>query len=289
MINTLRMDFRRLFKTRGFYLACLWALGIMAIMATASWFLADEFVREAGSLAGFSGGQIAQEARKLFNVSRFASFFMGAPSFMHLFLVVFAAGYISRDHQSGYFKNLLALPGAREKWLVGKQAAALAAGALFYGVVILGSVVVTLLFGNTPRIDVPQLAAFFGLHLSADLALFALLTLATALFQTRTAAVMVGMVFAFNMQALIYLLIDQIGFLPFALSEYGMVGLAGRLDIFTFGQAQPDLLSSMMMGRGGFSNIAPTTPGQLLPVSLGLWAVLTFLSWITLRYRDYRG
>ena len=90
MINTLRMDFRRLFKTRGFYLACLWALGIMAIMATASWFLADEFAREAGGLAGLSGGLMVAEARKLFNVSRFASFFMGA------------AGYSSRVLHLGY-------------------------------------------------------------------------------------------------------------------------------------------------------------------------------------------
>ncbi|MDD4081502.1 MAG: ABC transporter permease, partial [Eubacteriales bacterium] len=204
MINTLRMDFRRLFKTRSFYFTFLWALALMAIMATASWFLADNMAREAGGLAGLTGGQILSEARKLFNVSRFASFFMGAPSFMHLILVVFAAGYISKDHQSGYFKNLLTLPGAREKWLAGKQLAMLVAGVLFYVVIILGSILVTVLFGNAPVIDVPQLAAFFGLHLTADLALFALLTLTTALLQTRTAAVMVAMVFAFNMQALLY-------------------------------------------------------------------------------------
>ena len=287
MINYLLMDFRRLFKTRGFYLTCLWVLALLGIMATASWFLADQLARNAGGLAAFSGDQILSEARKLFNVSRFASFFMSGTSFMHLFLAVFAAGFISREHQSGYFKNLLSIRGAREKWLVGKQLSMLGAGVVFYLVIILGSVLVTLLFGNQPVIDLAQLGAFFGLHLTADLALFALLCLATAFFQSRAAVMVVGMVFSFNMQALLYLLIDQINFLPFKLSEYGMMGLAGRLDIFSFGSTPPDMLSSMM---GGGSLTGPaTTPGALLPVSLGLWAVLTVLSLITLRYRDYKG
>lgn len=288
MIKYLRMDIKRLFKTRAFYVTILAAILVLALFATAGWFLADNFTR-GEDMGGLPMGSLIEQARKMFNVARFSSFFMGSPSLHHLLLVVFAAGFISKDHQTGYLKNLFVLQGLREKWLVSKLITMLLAGVLYYLGIILAAAGATLLFGNAPQINVAQLGSFFGLHLTADLALFAILCLTVAFFQSKTSAVVVGMLLSFNIQNLIFLLLDQIGFLPFKLTDYGMMNLVGRLDITTFGGASPDMLSSAMNSMGGGMGGNPTTAAKLLPVTLGWFAVATLLSWMTLRWRDYKG
>lgn len=291
MMGLLRMDLRRLFKTRSFYFTMLWALLILAIFATAGWFFADEALRSMGdqTIMGLPADQMIREARKMFNVSRFSSFFMGAPSLMHLLLVTFGAGFLAKDHQTGYFKNLLCLRGMRTKWLLSKVVTLLVAGAVFYLALIAGSTAATLLFGNTPHIDVAQLGTFFGLHLITDMALFMVTAAVVAFFQSRTAAVMAAMVLGFNMQAIIYMLLDQIGFLPFKLSSNGLMSLTGRLNINDYGKGGADLLTAVMGAMSGGQQAAGTTPAQLLPISLGLFFGMLFVSWLMLRHRDYKG
>ncbi len=293
MTGILKMDLRRLFKTRSFYLSMLWAMVILAIFATAGWFFADEALRSMGGtqVMGMPADRLIHEARKMFNVSRFASFFMGAPSLMHLLLVTFGAGFLAKDHQTGYFKNLLSIRGLRTKWLLSKVVTLLVAGTVFYLALVLGSVLATALFGNTPRVDLGQLTVYFGLHLISDMALFMVIAAVVAFFQSRTAAVMMAMVLSFNMQAILYLLIDQIGFLPFKLARSGLMSMTGRLDISAFGQGEVDLLSGFLRGPHGPAGTPaqPITLGELLPVSLGIFAVMLLVSWLILRYRDYKG
>ena len=292
MMGLLKMDLRRLFKTRSFYFAMFWALLILGIFATAGWFFAVEATRNMGSttVMGMPADVMIKEARKLFNVNHFASFFMGAPSLMHLLLVTFGAGFLAKDHQTGYFKNLLCIRGLRTKWLISKVLTLLVAGVVFYTVLVLGSVLATFMYGNAPKVNVAQLGAFFGLHLMTDMTLWMVVAAVVAFFQSRTAAVMVAMVLSFNMQAILYLLLDQIGFLPFKLARHGLMSMTGRLNIQQFGTGEADMLGGMMGSMHGPGQAAGAiTLNELLPVSLGLFALMLLVSWLLLRYRDYKG
>jgi ABC-type transport system involved in multi-copper enzyme maturation permease subunit len=280
MINMLHMDIRRLFKTRGYYITMLVSLILLAIFATAGYIvtgLGGSFgpQMENMSMGDATPAMIAQ-ARRMMDFNFFASFYLSHNSILHLLIALFAAGFISKDHQTGYFKNLLCIRSLRLKWLAGKLITMLLAAVIYYLVFLLGCALAVVLYGNPLTIDVSRVAAYFGLHLTVDMALFAVAALVVAALQTKTAAVIISLLLSFNIQAILYLLLDQLGLFPFKLQEWGMMSLASKLPL------QGSFLSMMTSGDG-------TTAGQLLPVSLGVFAVFSLLSLLTLYRVDYKG
>lgn len=279
MIRTLRMDFRRLFRTRSYYISILIALAFLAILGGAAYYvtgLAQQMAQTEVDLSTISNPTVLDMARQQMNIGFFASFFLSHNSLLHLILVLFAAGYIAKDHQSGYLKNLFCIPQLRLKWLFSKLIVLLVASLLYYLVFLLGCALVVLLYGNTLSPDFADLARYFGLHLSVDMALFALICLITALLQTKTAAVILALVLSFNLQGILYLLIDSIGFLPVKLGSYGMMGLAGKLQL-------EGSIMSFVSKTGG------TTTAQMLPVSLTLFVLSLFAGIFAIHRVDYRA
>ncbi len=280
MINIIKMDVQRLFKTRGYYTTILVSLILLAIFATAGYIvtgLGGSFGPGARDIpAGLATPALIAQARRMMDFNFFASFYLSHNSILHLLIALFAAGFISRDHQTGYFKNLLCIRDLRLKWLVSKFVTMLLAAVIYYLVFLLGCAVAVLLYGNPLTINLGQVATYFGLHLTVDMALFAVAALVVAVLQTKTAAVIISLLLSFNIQAILYLLLDQLGLFPFKLQEWGMMSLASKLPL------QGSFLS-MMSGGGG------TTAGQMLPVSLGVFAVFALLSLLMLHRVDYRG
>lgn len=280
MMRYLAMDIRRLFKTRGFYVTILISLVLLGIFAGASYFvtgIGEEMLPEghAGQMP-FGGEAMLQQARRMMNFSFFVSFYLSSNSILHLLLAVMAAGFISKDHQTGYLKNLFCIRGLREKWLISKLLTMLLAAVVFYGVFSLASALVVVIYGNPVQIDWAATLSYLGLHLTVDLALFAVICLVTALWQTKTAAVVIAMLVSFNLQSIIYLLVDQFGLFEFKLREWGMMSQANGLRL------AGGLTSFVQEGTG-------TQAGELLPVSLGLMLGASLLCWLTLRKRDYKG
>lgn len=278
MIRYLRMDLRRLFKTRGFYLSILLSLVFLLILSIAAYFvtgLAQEMTGQEFS-GPMNNPMIITQARSQMNVGFFASFFLSHNSLLHLLLALFAAGFIAKDHQSGYLKNLFCLPGLRFRWFFAKLIVLLIAALIYYAVYLLGCLLVVLIYGNPLSLNWADLARYFGLHLSVDMALFALICLITSLLQTKSAAVILALVLSLNIQGIFYLLIDSIGFLPFKLGEYGMMRLASRLI------TQGSITSFIGASQG-------TTAQQLLPVSLGLLLIASAACLYSLHRVDYRG
>ncbi|MHC1787350.1 MAG: hypothetical protein AB9880_09850 [Christensenellales bacterium] len=286
MRHYIAMDFRRLFKTRSYYAAILIALALLAIYASAAFFFTGAGVPKAApGEAPLRITALLKQARQFLDLNHFASVMNTGTGMLHLILAAFAAAFISKDHQSGYLKNLYGIRDLRGKWLLSKLVVMMTAAVLYYLCYLAGASLVTLLYGNAFSPDIGALAGYYGLHLSVDLALFGLILLTVTLLQTKTAAVVVALLLSFNLQAILYLIIDQFGWLPFELVEYGMMGQASRLTIAGSGavaglmaRRMQDILSSM-----------PTTPGSLLPVSLGIAALAIALSYLMLRRVDYRG
>ena len=193
-----------------------------------------------------------------------------------MLLAMFAAGFLSKEHHTGYLKNMLSIPRMREKWAVSKMITLLLASLLFYAVFLLACVITVMLFGNAVNLNWGQVAPFLGRQLLVDMALYALLMLVVAVIQTKTAAVISALMLSFNMQGLLYLLIDQIDFLPIKLSSYGMMNLASQLNL------PGSLISAVSQGDVDVA-------ARLLPISLGWLAGALLLSWLALRRVDYKG
>lgn len=286
MKRYIAMDFRRLFKTRSFYIAMLIALLLLAIYSSAAYFFTGAGIPKAAEgQAPLAITQMLRQARLFLDFNHFASIMNTGTSMLHLILAAFAAAFISKDHQSGYLKNLYGIRNLRGKWLASKLAVMMSAAVIYYLVYLLGAAIVTLLYGNALSPNIGALAAYYGMHLSVDLALFGLITLTVTLLQTKTAAVVVALLLSFNLQAILYLIIDQFGWLPFDLAEYGMMSQASRLMI-----AGGSPVAGMMARR--FQDMLasmPVTPATLLPVSLGIAFFTIALSWLMLVKVDYRG
>ena len=279
MMQYLKMDIRRMLRTRGLYIGILVSLFFLGIFSVASYLvtgIASE-IMPAGSGA-LPPTELLVQARKMMNVNYFLSFFFSMPGFrlLHMLLALFAAGFLSKEHQTGYLKNMFSIPRMREKWLVSKMITLLLASLLFYAVFLLACVITVMLFGNAVHINWSDIGPFLGTQLTVDMALFALIMLAVTVIQSRTAAVVSALMLSFNMQGLLYLLIDQIGFLPFKLRDYGMMNLAAQMSL-------PETLTSILT-QGD-----PVTASQVLPLSLGWFAVALVFSWIALRRVDYKG
>ena len=286
MIKYIAMDIRRLFKTRSFYTAMIIALILLTIYASAAYFFTGAGIpKAAAGQPALPITELLRQARKFLDFNHFASIMNTGTSMLHLILSAFAAAFISKDHHSGYLKNLYGIRDLRGKWLVSKLAVMMLAALIFYLVYLSGAAIVTLLYGNTINTNIGALAAYYGMHLTVDLALFGLIILTVTLFQTKTAAVVVALLLSFNLQAIIYLLIDQFDLLPFELVEFGMMGQASRLIIAGSGPVGgimarrfQDMMASMA-----------TSPATLLPVSLGIALFAIALSWLMLRRVDYKG
>ncbi len=283
MIAYLRMDIRRLLKTRGFYAAMIVALVFLSIFALASYYvtgIAEEMMP--GSRAMIND-QMVNEARAYMTFNFFFSFFFSLPGMrmLHMLLSLFAAGYLSKEHQSGYLKNLLSLGGMRGKWMVSKTLTMLLATLMFYAVFGLACAAVLVLYGNPVVIHIHEVAPFLLRQVTVDMALYAVIMLGLMFFQSKAAAIVIALTLSLNIQGLFYLLIDWVGILPVKLARYGMMNLAANAEM-------PGSMSGIMSGAG-IGAVSAGDGGLLLPVAGSILAVSLVLSAFALRRVDYRG
>lgn len=282
MTRMIRADLSRLYRSKGYYIIIILSLVLLAIFALAAYFVTG-FAREmTGMDAGsFMNGDLLEQARRMMNLNFFASFYLSHNSILHLLIAVFAAGFISKDHQTGYLKNLMAVPGVRHKWVTSKLLVMGFAAALFYLIFLLGSAFTVVLFGNRVEVMAGELLRYFGLHLLVDMAIFALICLIVSLTQARTAALVLALLISLNIQSILYLLIDSLGILPFKLREWGMMGQASKLPL-------KGGIVSLMGGMDG-DVFKITQHMELFYVALGLFVVATGLSLWFIRKVDYKA
>lgn len=285
MLNYLKMDGKRLLRTRGFYAAMLLALFFLGMFALAGYFVtgfAEEFMPASESLMN---DQMRSAARRYMSFNLFFSFFFSLPGMrmLHALLSLFAAGYLAREHQSGYLKNLFSLRSMRAKWLISKLLTLLLAAALYYLVFALGCALVQLLYGNPLQVNPGELLPFLGGQLLVDMALFSVIMLAVVLLQSKAAAVLTAMALSLNVQGLLYLLIDWVDLLPVKLSGWGMMNLAAQAEL-------PGGIMSLIGTAGaGQAFGSGGDPAMLLPVAGAVFALFTALSALCLYRVDYRG
>ncbi|NLC32767.1 MAG: ABC transporter permease subunit [Clostridiales bacterium] len=285
MIKYLSMDLRRLFRTKSFYVSMLIIIIFLSIFATASYYvegMAEEMLPP-GSHAVPS--QVLDQVRKLITFNFFFSFFFSIPGMRmhHVLLALFAAGYLSKEHHTGYLKNLFCLPRMREKWMVSKSLTVFIAAIVYYMVFALACVVALMLYGNPMVIHLSEILPFIAGQVLVDMALFSLIMVMVMLLQSKAAAVITALILSLNIQSLLYLLIDWLNVLPFKLIRYGMMNLASKAQI-------PGSMSSLMNQSGmQFSQGAPVGDNILYLVAGCVFALSLLLSWFLFRRVDYKN
>ena len=285
MIKYLSMDLRRLFRTKSFYVSMLIIIIFLSIFATASYYVEGMAEEMMPTGAQSMPPQVLDQVRKLITFNFFFSFFFSIPGMRmhHVLLALFAAGYLSKEHHTGYMKNLFCLPRMREKWMASKTLTVLIASIVYYFVFALACVVALILYGNPIVINLTEILPFIGGQILVDMALFSLIMMMVMLLQSKAAAVITALILSLNIQSLFYLLIDWLNVLPFKLVRYGMINLASKAEI-------PGSMSSMMSGRGmEFIQGAPVDPNLLYIVAGSIFAGALLLSWFLFRQVDYKN
>lgn len=161
------MDLRRLFRSKSFYVSMMIIIIFLSIFAFASYYvegMAEEFVPAAGGRN--MPPQVLDQVRKLITFNFFFSFFFSIPGMRmhHVLLALFAAGYISKEHHTGYLKNLLGIPHMRGKWMISKTLTLLFATLIYYLVFSLACAVALLLYGNPIVISLSEILPLSGVR-----------------------------------------------------------------------------------------------------------------------------
>jgi len=285
MMKYMAMDLRRLFRTKSFYVSIIIITVFLSIFATASYYvegMAQELVPQGGR--GMPSG-VLESIRRAITFNFFFSFFFSLPGMRmhHVLLALFAAGYLSKEHHTGYLKNLLCLPRMREKWMVSKILTLLLATVVYYLVFTLACVVVLLLYGNPIVIKLSQVVPFILGQMLTDMALYAVIMAVVMILQSKAAAVITALVLSLNIQSLFYLLIDWLDILPFKLVTYGMMNLASRAEI-------PGSMSNLMSSSGmRFPLGDPVSANMLYIVSGIVFVSFLLMSWLLFRQVDYKN
>lgn len=288
MIRYLSMDIRRLFRTRSFYTSMIVSVIFLSIFALAAYFvtgIAEDMLPGSERLIN---EQMMSQARARMTFNFFFSFFFSLPGMrmLHMLLALFAAGFLSREHQSGYIKNLMSLPRMRSKWMLSKTLTMLLATLVFYAVFALFCVLVLVFYKNPIVINLSEVGPFIAGQMLVDMALFAVIMLGVTVFQSKAATVVIALLLSLNMQGLFYLLIDWLNVLPLKLSGYGMMNLAARAEM-------PGSMSSFMSGTGmailSGAEAANGSSNLLLYVSGGIFLLFFTLSALSLHRVDYKG
>lgn len=250
MLRILKMDLRRLFKTRAMYVSMAILMAIILITAGTVLYMTSRSLRELANIAKsmmeedpqgmnidaattyvqLMGGeeQLKVMVRQTMDIMRLMQVPF-APNMVHLMIAVIAALFASKDYTSGYLKNLLCVPRMKQKWLIGKAAAMLVAAVMVYLAVFLAALIGTTMLGNSITTTWGALFLFLGKEMLVSLALCAIVLFILTLTQNKTAALVLGMVISVNMQMIIFFLIDSLNFLPFKLREWGLMSQASRL------------------------------------------------------------
>lgn len=278
MRNILRMDIRRLLRARSLYVGMLIIALIVGIATTAIHFLTTQSVDDLAQMGAWhEDGDDMQsklamaarispenaknamlELRRQADVQSLSMVPIQQIGMAHLMLVIVVALFAAKDYATGYLKNLLTLRGIKSKWLLSKLVIALLVSALLYLTTLLSAVIGSLLLGNPAAFDTAKLLSFFGVHMAVDLALAASVLCVLTLTQNKTAALVFGMLEAFNFQRMTFFLLDTLGWLPFRLSDYAMMNQAGKY------------------APGGSAGQLLITAGVLFAVyALGAWGALT--------------
>ncbi len=286
MRNMLKADIRRLLRARSLYVGMLVIALVVAIATAGFHFLTTQSVEgltrfarnhareDSGNMqAGLamaalispeSARQAMLELRRQTGVQTLSQVPIQQVGVAHLMLVIVVTLFAAKDYHTGYLKNLLTLKGIKTKWLLSKVVMALVVSILLSLAALASAMVGAMTLGNPPTFDVGLMAGFFGVHIAVDLALAASVLLVLTLSQNKTAALMFGMLEAFNLQRAIYLLLDATGWISsFQLSDYAMMNLAAA-----YAPGDP--------------------PGQVLWTAAILFAVYLTGAWLAITRRDLK-
>lgn len=163
-----------------------------------------------------------------------------ATSLFFVLMPIVCVMYVSKDYTTGYLKNYLVIPDAKNKWLISKMLMLPVILIAFYIGIFIASAIGTLILKNSFPANYSDIFLYI-LKVSLPAIAFALLSLfLTVAFQSKTSSFIVTLLLSFNMQAIIYALIDSIDFLSFKLRDYAFISLTRNLCVT--GEFPPNLV-----------------------------------------------
>lgn len=271
MTRMLHSDLRRLFRTRGLYIAFAVLSAFVLAAAVGTWHLSrrsnTELVRHARGVTGAQIDASADVAAAVLDAAESDAAgrrIRSAVGFERLLLLPFGGGagrgalsggnlayivpvllfvsFSGADYRTGYFKNLLTLPRARLHWLLSKMLCALLAAAMLYLSLVPAAAAGTLILGNPLPNNWEAVFAYLANQLFVIFALMMAALAALTLFQKKTPALLIGFMTAAGVHTVFFLLLDLTALLPFSLQDINLLPAAAEIAL---GKQMPEKVLSI--------------------------------------------
>lgn len=233
MLNFIRADLWKLFRARSFYLTMVFVLAAMLLMG----FLVDTTTRidyetylemqekQTGikisteeKVEGEEEYMAYQEkVRDTMKTPFFLSIITSESGVLYMAFSVFISLFALLDYKRGYMKNILAIPGSKQKWILSKLSVAAVSAIPFLLLILLGATTYGYLKTGEIGYTMKELIPFMGGQFIALMTIAAIQLLLITLFQSTLPTLILGLIFAKDIHSLIYNLIDNTNVLPFSM------------------------------------------------------------------------
>lgn len=247
MLNMLKMDLYRMFRTRSMYV--IWIVMAVVIVATTALVKMDfdalnaenpsqeEQLTEAGTEDFNVGIMVELPTQQGESITVYDVFYANSMSrFYALFLVIFAVIFSTADINSGYIKNIGGQVKNRGALIVSRAAAlAVFTFITMLGVFLLQAVSNAIYFKEVEWGDLNAFLAYFFTESALHYALVLICMAIAVILKNNVISMVISICLTMNLMSLVYYLIerfiDKAGIHNFVISKYTVTGRIAMLGM----------------------------------------------------------
>lgn len=247
MLNMLKMDLYRMFRTRSMYV--IWIVMAVVIVATTALVKMDfdalnaenpsqeEQLTEAGTEDFNVGIMVELPTQQGESITVYDVFYANSMSrFYALFLVIFAVIFSTADINSGYIKNIGGQVKNRGALIVSRAAAlAVFTFITMLGVFLLQAVSNAIYFKEVEWGDLNAFLAYFFTESALHYALVLICMAIAVILKNNVISMVISICLTMNLMSLVYYLIerfiDKVGIHNFVISKYTVTGRIAMLGM----------------------------------------------------------
>ena len=277
MLNIIKMDLYKMFKSKSFYLLNIILLSISLFIGilTAKTIMMD-YKEAQDSNISWSGEDTLSSNDPLLTEKEYYEMQDGMVADMDveeliiiqysygiatILLTIFLATIVCSELDTGFIKNVIPLKNSRYSLIVSKNIVALLFIIIQVGVSLVGSIASTIMiYGKVNIIDVNGLIIYLGAQVLLRIAFASLIILISYLFKSKATTMSIGIMLALNVHGLFLNILDKV------------------VNIFKFNLSGLSIINNM-----GMTTFSPHDYGRVILISIICFILYNTISTIRVR------
>lgn len=240
MLNVIKMDLYRMFRTKSLYV--VWVIATVIMFGTTYILRTDsgeEFDAHAVEVAGdvrALGIQVMIPPNSDGNITVQNIFYGNAQSkFYALFLAIFTVIFVLGDTKSGYIKNIGGQMRDRGLLVIAKAVSLfIYTFLMMVGMILIQMIVNRLMLGYLEIGNIKELFLYAGIQLVLHYALLVICMTVAVILKSSTAAMVIAVCLCMDMMVILYSAVDRVlakmGVEDFSLYRYSVTGRIAMLS-----------------------------------------------------------